>query len=197
MAFNEFEQDTSKFFLHAVNVLLQVINERPIENPEDLDNIEEARFASNVLLETKREVLADGWDINIDKDYVLPLDTAGYINIPYNVLDLSSTDGDLVMRDWKLYSKKNQTQRFDDAQKVDVVWDLEFNSLPQPLRNYITVKAARKFQARQVMDKSVYSYTQQDEELARVTARRSDGRTTRSNTYTSSYGVQYMVDGGL
>lgn len=197
MAFNEFEQDTSKFFLHAVNVLLQVINERPIENPEDLDNIEEARFASNVLLETKREVLADGWDINIDKDYVLPLDTAGYINIPYNVLDLSSTDGDLVMRDWKLYSKKNQTQRFNDAQKVDVVWDLEFNSLPQPLRNYITVKAARKFQARQVMDKSVYSYTQQDEELARVTARRSDGRTTRSNTYTSSYGVQYMVDGGL
>ena len=197
MAFNEFEQDTNKFFLHAVNVLLQVINERPIDNPEDLDAIEEAKFATSVLLETKREVLGDGWDANTDSNYEFPIDTSGYINIPYNVLDISSSDGDLIMRDWKLYSKSKQTFRFEESQKVDVIWDLIFNSLPQPLRNYITVKAARKFQARQVMDKNVYAYTQQDEELARVTARRSDGRTARSNTYTSPYGIKYLVDGTL
>ena len=188
MAFNEFEQDTNKLFLHAVNVLLQVINERPIENEEDLQEIEEARFASSVLLETKREVLGDGWDFNTDINYSFSPDINGYITIPYNVLDISSQDGDLIMRDWRLYSKKDQSPVFKEPKNVDVVWDMAFNSLSQPVRHYITVRAARKFQARQIMDTNVYGYTKEDEEEAYIIARHSESRTGRYNMVRSQFG---------
>lgn len=197
MAFNEFETDSSKLFLDAVNILLQTINERPIENEEDLDAIEEAKFATSVLVETKQEVLANGWDFNTDKDYYFPIDLNGYVAIPFNVLDLNSADGDLISRDWRLYSKSNQSPIFEEAQAVDVVWDMGFNTLSHPLRNYITVRAARKFQARQIMDGQVYAYTKDDEEDARIIARRSDGRTADYNMYDEQYGQNYFIDGTL
>ena len=197
MAFNEFETDTSKLFLDAVNVLLQVINERPIENEEDLDAIEEARFATSVLIETKKEVLSNGWDFNTDVDYSLPADDSGYITVPFNMLDLYSSDGDLISRDWRLYSKSNQSPVFDEAQKVTIIWDVAFNSLTHPIRNFITIKACRKFQARQIMDTQIYAYTQEDEGLAEIIAKRSDGRTSQDNTCDSTYGNNYLVSGTL
>ncbi len=197
MAFNEFETDSTKLFLDAVNILLQVINERPIENEEDLDIVEEARFARDVLVETKKEVLSDGWDFNTDVGYTLPVDTDGYITVPYNILDISSSDSDLIMRDWRLYSKSNQSPVFDEAQTVDIIWDILFNGLTHPVRNYITIRASRKFQARQIMDGQIYSYTKDDEEDARMIARRSDSRTSSNNMYTEKYGINYMVDGTL
>jgi len=197
MAFNEFEVDSSKLFLDAVNILLQTINERPIEDEEDLETIEEARFATSVLIETKKEVLSDGWDFNTDEGYVLPVDVDGYIIVPFNILDLSSDDGDLVMRDWRLYSKSDKSPVFDEAKTVNIIWDIVFNSLTHPIRNYITIRASRKFQARQIMDGQIYAYTKDDEEDARMIARRSDSRTSNNNMYDEQYGQNYLVSGTL
>ena len=189
MATLEEQYDSSKYFLQAVNVLLQTINEAPIDTEEDVSELLEASIAASVINETKKEVLASGWDCNKDDDYFFPPDTEGYIAIPANVLDVSSTDGNLIMRDWRLYSKKDQSALFDEAQKLNVIWNIEFNGLIHPIRNYITVRAARKFQARQVMDTNVYAYTQQDEEDAYIAARRSEGRTGNYNMLDSAYGI--------
>ena len=197
MAFNEFEQDSSKLFLAAVNILLQTIGEVPIETEQEIDDILEASIAASILVETKKEVLADDWEFNRDKEFTMPIDYSGHIAIPVNVLDISSRDGDLIMRDWKLYSKKNQSAVFDKEQVVDIVWDLPFNSLTHPIRNYITTRAARKFQARQIMDANVYGFTEKDEMAARVIARRSDDRIQPNDIYTSPYGAAYLVDGTL
>lgn len=197
MAFQEFEIDSQKYLLHAVNVLLQVINEPPLENEEDAENVLEAQIAFDVIKEAKEEVLSENWYFNRDEGYIMSPDTDGFINIPFNILDLSSADSDLIVRNWKLYSKSDQTFIFDEAQTVQVVWNIPFNDLIHPIRHYVTVLAARKFQARQVGDGNSYSFTQEDEQKARLMARKSNDRMKKNNMYESGYGQNYMQSGGL
>ena len=195
MAYQEFEQDSSKLLLDAVNVLLQMIGEPPVEDDEDYNEIIEARIALEVINEAKREILADGWDINTDKGYTFALGNDGKIPVPFNVLSISSADGDLIVRSWQLYSKRRRSQNFEEAQTVDVIWDIPFNEITHALRNYITISAARKFQARQIMDRLVYAYSETDEGRARIIAKREDGRTSKPNLYESRFGQQYLVGG--
>jgi len=197
MSFNEFETDTQKLFLDAVNVLLQSIGEAPLEDEADINEVFEARIAASVIVEVKKEILSDNWDFNRDKSYELSPDTNGVIAIPANILDLSSADADLIVRGWKLYSKSNQTVEFDEPQTVDIVWDMAFNNLTHPIRNYITIASARVFAARQVGDQVTLAYTREDETKARMIARRSDSRTTKDNIDRSSYGSEYLIAGGL
>lgn len=124
-------------------------------------------------------------------------DTDGFIIIPFNILDLSSADSDLIVRDWKLYSKSDQTFQFDEAQTVEVIWNIPFNDLTHPLRNYVTIAAARKFQSRQVGDTDGYNFTRDDEQKARMIARKSNDRAKKNNIYDSGYGQNYMQAGGL
>ena len=188
------QQDSSKFFLYAVNVLLQMINELPIKDDVELAEILEAQLAASVLIETKKEVLSEGWDFNKDVNYSFPPDSNGFIPIPANVLDIVADNGNIIMRDWRLYDKTAQTAIFEDPVNVDVIWDLDFNSITHPLRNFITIRAARKFQARTVMDTSVYGYSNQDEEDAYLAARRSEGFTGQYNMLSSgSFGALYKV----
>ena len=197
MAFQEFEIDSQKYLLHAVNVLLQVINEPPLENEEDAENVLEAQIAFDVIKEVKEAILSDNWYFNRDAGYILSPDTDGFITIPYNVLYLSSSDDDLIIRNWKLYSKSEQTFIFDEAQTVEIIWNMPFNDLTHPLRHYITVSAARVFQSRQVGDTDGYTFTKEDEMKARMIARRSNDRVKKNNLYDSGYGQNYMQAGGL
>ena len=190
--------DTQHLLLNAVNILLKTINELPIENESDFDVIVEARLARDTIFEVKRAVLAEKWDINTDKDYSLPLTVPeNMIPVPANVLDLSSADGDLINRNWRLYSKSRQSHIFDSAQTVDIVWDMMFNSLPHPLRHYITIRAARIFAARTIGDEKAVTYTVADEEDAHLAARRSEGRTGNYNMLNSGqYGTNYKIGRG-
>lgn len=174
--------------------MLQLINELPISDDVELAEILEAQLAASVLIETKKEVLASGWDINTDRDYVFPQDSSGFIPVPANVLDATDSEGDIIVRDWKLYSQSNKTSIFEEPQSMDVIWDLDFNTLTHPIRNFITVRAARKFQARTVMDTNVYGYSERDEQEAYTAARRSESFTGQYNMLTSgTFGTTYKV----
>lgn len=196
MAYIVDEHDSSKLLLASINILLQTINELPIENTDDLANSTPAQLAEMTINEIKKEVLSDGWHFNTDKNYPFPPDTTGTIVIPYNVLDIVGSGGkNYIMRDWKLYDKDNFSFIFDEAVECDVVWDMDFNSLTHPIRRYITIKASRVFQARTIGDQAAYAYTTADEEDALQVARRSEGRTGRYNMLESEeYGSIY---GGL
>lgn len=196
MAYIVDEHDSSKLLLGAINILLQTINELPIETTDDLANSTTAQLAEMTINEIKKEVLSEGWHFNSDKNYPFPPDVSGYISIPYNVLDIIASNGkNYIMRDWKLYDKDNFSFIFDEAVECDVVWDMDFNSLTHPIRRYITIKASRVFQARTIGDQAAYTYTTVDEEDALQVARRSEGRTGRYNMLESEeYGSIY---GGL
>lgn len=174
------EFDSTHFIVDAVNILLQTINQLPIETLEDIDNILEAQVAQSVLIEAKKAILAEGWDVNKDTDYKFYPTTDGNITIPPDVLDIKS-GSTIIVRDWMLYDKENQTRQFDDVVLCDVIWNLDFNTLPHPLRYYITLVAAKMFQARMITDEKMYSFTEDDIATAKISAKRSNGFTSEFN----------------
>ena len=190
MAYILDEYDSSKLLLTAINILLQTINELPIESTEDLANSTTGQLAEMTINEVKKEVLSQGWHFNSDKGYPFPPDSNGIIAIPSNVLDIAAVSENIIMREWKLYDKENYTFEFDDAVECDVVWNMDFNSLTHPIRHYVTIKAARIFQARTIGDQAVYAYTTKDEEDAYLSAKFSESRTGKYNMLTSQYGAQ-------
>ena len=195
MAYIQDEWDSSKLLLTAINILLQTINELPIESTDDLANSTTAKLAEMTILEVKRAVLSSGWDFNSDFSYPFPPDISGTIAIPYNVLDIKATQSNIIMRDWKLWDRDNLTFTFTEPVPCNVIWDMDFNALTHPIRHYITIRSARIFQARTIGDQLSYTYTAKDEEDAYMEARFSEGRTGDYNMLTSAdYG---LINGGM
>jgi hypothetical protein len=189
MAYIQNEYDSSKLLLTAINTLLQNINELPIESDTDLINSTTGQLAEMTIMEVKKEVLAEGWNFNTDKSFPFPPDTNGFIPIPYNVLDVVASSGKpYIMRDWKLYDTSTFTFIFTEAIPCDVVWDMDFNGLTHPIRQYITIRSARLFQARTIGDQLGYTYSVKDEEAAFINARLSESRSGRYNMLSSEYG---------
>ncbi len=185
--------NTEHLLLDAVNILLGTINEPPIDNEADFEYIDEAQRAKSILLEVKRAVLSEGWDFNTDNNWLFAIDFQGMIPVPTNVLDITGERGDVIMRNWRLYSKKNQSHIFTDDVRCKVIWDFDFNSLTHPLRHYTTIRAARIFAARMIGDKDAITFNNMDEESARIAARRSEDRTGRYNMLNSGYGINNLA----
>ena len=169
--------ESHKIKVSAINVMLQHINELPIETLADLDSVYEARVAEGILEEVTADVLSEGWDFNTDKDWVFMPDNTGQINIPVNVLDITADNNNVLMRDWSLYDKTRKTFRFDKPQACTVIWNVEFNALTHPLRKYINIRAARIFQIRMIGDREGYGFSEKEEIEARNAAKVSDDRT--------------------
>ena len=183
--------DTEKLKLRAVNILLQTIGELPIQDEEDIDVLVEAQVAETTLDEVTSAVLSEGWDFNTDSGYTFPIALDGTIPIPYNVLELSSDDADLIMRQWKIYSKGNNSFIFTEPQEVNILWNLNFNELTHPIRHYITIRAARIFSARNIGDSAAFQYTKEDEMSAMYAARHSESRTGKYNMLDGEFGQEY------
>lgn len=190
------EFDSQKFLLNSVNILLQTIGELPIEDVSDVDAIIEARIARDTLLETKMAVLSFGWDLNTDEEYELHTDENGYINVSTAMLDINVPDSSIVIRDWQLYDKETKSRKFTSSVTATIKWNLNFNSLPFAFRNYITIMASRIFQGRLIGDKTVYSFTQADEQKAFLLLKRTDGFTGQYNMLsTGNFGTSMNILG--
>jgi len=183
--------------LDAVNILLNTINEPSIELEEDFDIILEARQARETLFEVKRAVLSEGWDFNRDENYIFPIGVGGMIPVPTNVLDITGDNGDVIMRNWRLYSKQAQSHIFKEEVACSVIWDVMFDSISHPLRHYMTIRAARIFSSRIIGNKKAVTYTEIDEEDALLAARRSETRTGQFNMLAgNSFGNDYKINRG-
>ena len=187
--------ESMKIKVAAINIMLQQINELPIETLRDLDSVYEARIAETVLLEITKDVLAQGWNFNTDENWDFQPDTTGQINLPVNVLDITADNGNVIMRDWALFNRDQKTFMFTEVQECTVIWDMDFNTLTHPLRKYITVRAARIYQTRMIGDADGYGFTKKEEIEAKTSAEVSDDRTAR---YTMMNGVSgYLGRGSL
>lgn len=154
--------------LDAVNIMLSVIGSQPV-NSLELAGVSEVSIARETLHQVSRQVQARGFRFNTEENYRLPVDVDGYIYIPKNALriDLSDpNDTDIVPRGNRLYNRRTHSFKFTDGVDVDIVWFLPFEELPQTVRDYITIRAARVFQGRVLGDDKTYAFTLQDEMLA-------------------------------
>lgn len=186
--------------LEAVNTMLRIIGEAPVStlsNPTSLDVIN----ALADLDETSRQVQERGWMVNKEYDLELTPDINGYLNVDSDILRIEPTKDYkyliLTQRGAKIYNIKDRTFVFTDPVKFDVIRLLPFTDLPQALRHYIMVKAARKFQKRQISAELLDGFTEEEEAQALVSAEDQDTSGNHYNLLTGSYSTLDIVDRNL
>jgi hypothetical protein len=186
--------------LEAVNTMLRIIGEAPVStlsSPTSLDVIN----ALADLDETSRQVQERGWMVNKEYDLELTPDVNGHLNVDSDILRIEPTKDYkyliLTQRGTKIYNIKDRTFVFTDPVKFDVIRLLPFTDLPQALRHYIMVKAARKFQKRQISAELLDGFTEEEEAQALASAEDQDTSGNHYNILTGSYSTLDIVDRNL
>jgi hypothetical protein len=188
---------TSK--LEAINTMLGVIGETPVNSiGTGSSRPVSVVQAESLLDETSREVQSDGWHYNTQHDYPLQKDTSNKVVLPTNTLRVDTevgkySDIDIVQRGTTLYDRKNHTDVFTEDLKVSITFLLDFTELPEQFRNYITIRAARRFGVRFLGSREIEAFTLRDEIEAKAKAIDSDSENA-DRTIFDNYDVYRTLD---
>jgi hypothetical protein len=158
----------------AERSLTRAVVAQQVETPTNPD----VAIALNTLREVSREVQAEGWSFNKEYDYPITPDNNDEIKIPNNVLqmDLNTTrtvnlNRDSVNRGGKLYDRMAHSYKWtDETVYVDILWELDWGSIPEPVQAFITARAASIVSSRIIGDPNQYQMLQQKEAFARAMA---------------------------
>lgn len=158
--------------LEAVNTMLSIIGESPVSTLED-SGLVDAVTALMILRSVSREVQSQGWHWNTDKGVkITPSFPDKFLFVPQNTLRVdtvgSSQDLDVAQRGLRLWDRRKHTFTFSQTATVDLTLGLSFDDLPEPARQYITIRAARTFQERVLGSEVLASFGDNDEFQARA-----------------------------
>lgn len=164
--------------LEAVNQMMLAIGEPPVNSLEmeggDEDQLSEAGLALSVLKSISRHVQAEGLHCNTVENYELhPENEDKTIPVPANALSVRSLDRDtdVIVHKGKLYTKTGFKKKFTKPVTCEIVFMLDFEDLPEYVRQYITIRAARIFQKRMLGSGQLHDMTEEEEIQARVNMR--------------------------
>jgi|TARA_R110002049_G_C9034291_1_gene552249 hypothetical protein len=155
---------TSK--LEAVNSMLGHIGESPVNSISNTNALPvSAATAISALDEISRSVQSEGWQFNTEVNVTLAPAGDGSITLSEDILELDPIDTsiDVVQRGLSLFDRSNNTQAFTKALKVNQTRLLDWESLPEPARRYITLQASRVFQGRVVGSRELEALIARDE----------------------------------
>lgn len=185
--------------LEAVNIMLSVIGEQPVLNINDLAGLQDASIARDILRNVSRSVQSKGWIFNTDKKVTLNPDSNGIISLQANVLRIDSTSlvrnatVDVVERGRKLYDRQSNSFIFLNPVEVDVVSFLDFESLPEPAKRFITLRASRMFHDRVVGSSTLHAFYADDEQMAWQELQEYEGEMSDYNIF-DSYDTYRVID---
>lgn len=153
--------------LESVNVMLGHIGESPINTLTGSLPIS-ATTALAALNEVSKEIQSEGWHFNSEKNVILS-PVAGNITVPTDAVQVDADDKslDVVQRGTVLFDRTNNTDTFTESIKVNLVRLLDWDSLPEEARRYITLRASRIFQGRTVGSRELEALIARDEYQAR------------------------------
>ncbi len=173
--------------LQAVNVMLSIIGEQPI-NTFAGTTYSEALLARTQLHNSSRAIQTEGLACNSEEHYTLNPTIDGYYMVPNDALDINPTEVglDVVWRGTRLYDRYNHTYVFTtSSMDVDIIFFLPFESLPEAARYYICIAAARRFAEDTIGSTDIVNFTEDDEHKALTALMRveskSDDRTLLDN----------------
>jgi hypothetical protein len=158
-------------FLEAVNRVLQMMGEAPINSLEGQYGL--AQQAQDVLDDTSRQVQADSWSFNTDRRALLSRNNDDEIPVGVSVVrvvvdSLEYPGLDVVQRGAKLYDRSANSYEFDQDLRADVTYVLEWEELPEYARQYITVRAGRVLQESIIGSADLSRINQQQEAEVRA-----------------------------
>ena len=161
--------------LDAVNQILSSVGQAPVTTL-DLQN-PEVSIVLNTLREVNRQVQAEGWIFNTEREYEMTPDSStNQIAYPSNMLQIDTNQYqhknkyDVVRRSGKLYDRLHHTYTFTDSIKADVVWFFDFTDVPPAIQAYITARAARICTTKMIGDRELNALLQEQEFNTRAAA---------------------------
>lgn len=162
--------------LESVNVMLGHVGESPINTLTGAGSLPvSATAALAALNEVSKEIQSEGWHFNSEKDVTLS-PVSGTINVPEDAVQVDAEDKslDIVQRGTALFDRANNTSTFTESIKVNLIRLLNWDSLPEEARRYITLRASRIFQGRIVGSRELEALIARDEYQARSRLEESD-----------------------
>lgn len=156
--------------LDAVNKILTQIGETPIHSlsgalPAD------AALALQTLNEIQAEIESQAWAWSrVARDFTP--DASGKIQIPAEVVDVQAPSSGViyVIRDGYLWDFTNNTNQIAETITLSCSVHLPFEAIPAPFRNWITIRAARRFSDKAMGSETMHTFTERDETLAKAAA---------------------------
>jgi len=186
---------TSK--LDAINSMLIGIGEAPVNTLNS--GLQEAEVAEIVLDSISREVQSGGWVFNTDIRYTLSPNSSNIISLPSNTLRVDTTglkrdyNTDVIERDNKLYDRTKNSFEFTAAVEVDIILLFDFIELPEIARQYITLRAGRKFQENIIGSGEMTQLQFKDEQQALFALRAADAENADFNIF-DNYDIYSAID---
>lgn len=180
--------------LDAVNFMLESIGSMPVASLED-SGVADVAIANFILKQTSREVQSEGWHFNSDTDIEYAPDINGNITFGANILRVTPTyrnvwNTDVALRGQKLYDRRSKSLVFTQSIKLDTVTFLAWTDLPEVARNYVALKAARRFAQKVLGADSVCTWTAEDEQEARRVFEEYEGDTAKYNFLKNNPGLR-------
>ena len=196
----------AKSELSMINDSLLAIGEAPFMEGTVVDTIPigtDGETAKRLIRSTMIEVQSRGWYFNTDYDYVLTPDINGFITLPPNVLrtDFGNTSNAnrFLTKNNGIYDVANQTFIIEGDIMCDIVWLVDYTNLPPEAYEYISLRAARKFQQKVIGALETDQFTMRDEQDALVNLQRRQLQTQDYNIQNSRVSTRthngYLVAG--
>jgi|DEB0MinimDraft_10_1074344.scaffolds.fasta_scaffold02747_2 hypothetical protein len=140
--------------LEAVNTMLSAIGEAPV-NTITGGQTGDVAMAENILNEITRVVLVEGWNFNMDIEVELTRNSDDEILAPADGLAVrpyNKRQHNFAVRGGKIYDLEKRTYTWTTNVKANIVRDIAYEDLPEPVRQYIMHRAARIFRMRVLND---------------------------------------------
>ena len=150
--------------------MLGHIGESPVNSISDTNALPiSAATAITVLDEVSRAVQSEGWHFNTENKVTLSPAGDGTITLDEDVLEIDTTNSpDIAQRGLALFDRTNNTSVFTSDLEVNLTRLLDWTSLPEAARRYITLRASRVFQGRMVGSRELEALIARDEYNARA-----------------------------
>ena len=160
--------------LSAVNSILGSIGQSPITQLKNttgalISTNPEISFIYNLLVETTKDVLNEGWHFNTEEHIEIQPNANKNIIIPTNMLRYDIHDGqmfrdrDVVKREGKLYNKADHTFEFSSPVFIDATYLYDFEDVPSAFQRYIIAKASTRAATQLVGDANLARLLQTQE----------------------------------
>lgn len=151
--------------------MLGHIGESPVNSISDTSALPvSAATALSVLEEVSRAVQAEGWHFNTELGVSLAPAGDSTITLSEDILEVDAVDTtvDIVQRGLSLFDRANNASTFSKDLVVNLTRYLDWTSLPEAARRYITLRASRVFQGRMVGSRELEALIARDEYNARA-----------------------------
>jgi len=174
--------------VNMINQCLLAIGETPLPEETVIDDLvlgTDADVARRLVETTMVEVQSRGWYFNTDYDFPLLPDVNNFISLPPSVLRIdtgNSPDRNRYIEiNSRVYDLLNKTYVIPNPIIADVIWLKDYEELPPEAYEYISLRAARKFQQRVIGSSEISRFTELDEADALINLQR---RQLQINDYT-------------